>query len=48
MSFEKNKYLVIKNAITKDVADISYSYFLNKRKVARHLFDTRYISPFTD
>ena len=48
MSFEKNKYLVIKNAITKDVADISYSYFLNKRKVARHLFDSKYISPFTE
>ena len=48
MSFEKNKYLVIKNAITKDVADISYSYFLNKRKVARHLFDNNYISPFTE
>ena len=48
MSFEKNKYLVIKNAITKDVADISYSYFLNKRKVARHLFDNKYISPFTE
>ena len=26
---------------------MAYSYFLNKRKVARVLFDERYISPFT-
>ena len=27
---------------------MAYSYFLNKRKVARVLFDERYISPFTE
>ena len=48
MSFKKNKYTVLKNVISKDVADMAYSYFLNKRKVARVLFDQRYISPFTD
>ena len=48
MSFKKNKYTVLKNVISKDVADMTYSYFLNKRKVARFLFDQRYISPFTD
>ena len=48
MSFKKNKYTVLKNVISKDVADMAYSYFLNKRKVARVLFDERYISPFTD
>ena len=47
MSFKKNKYTVLKNVISKDVADMAYSYFLNKRKVARVLFDERYISPFT-
>jgi len=47
MSFKKNKYTVLKNAISKEVADMAYSYFLNKRKVARVLFDERYISPFT-
>ena len=48
MSFKKNKYTVLKGVISKDVADMAYSYFLNKRKVARFLFDQRYISPFTD
>jgi len=48
MSFKKNKYTILKNVISKDVADMAYSYLLNKRKVARVLFDERYISPFTD
>ena len=48
MSFKKNKYTVLKNAISKELADFVYSYFLNKRNVAKVLFDTRYISPFTD
>ena len=48
MSFKKNKYTILKNVISKDVADMAYSYLLNKRKVARFLFDERYISPFTD
>ena len=48
MSFEKNKYTVLKNVISKEVADITYSYFLNKRKVARTMFDEKYISPLTE
>ena len=47
MSFKKNKYTVLKNVISKDVADMAYSYLLNKRKVARVLFDEKFISPFT-
>jgi hypothetical protein len=47
MSFEKNKYFVIKNAISKELADFVYSYFIMKRQVARKLFDSKYISPFT-
>ena len=48
MSFQKNKYTVIKKAISKELANFVYKYFLNKRKVARFLFDHKYISPFTD
>ena len=48
MSFKKNKYSVLKNAISKEMADFCYAYFLNKRNVARVLFDSRYISPFTE
>ena len=47
MSFKKNKYTVLKNVISKDVADMAYSYLLNKRKVAEVLLNERFISPFT-
>tara|TARA_Y100000741_G_scaffold308125_1_gene251124 strand:- start:64 stop:699 length:636 start_codon:yes stop_codon:yes gene_type:complete len=46
MSFKKNKYTVLKKAISKELADFVYKYFLNKRNVARFLFDQKYISPF--
>ena len=39
MSFKKNKYSVLKNAISKELADFVYKYFKNKRNVARVLFD---------
>jgi len=48
MSFKKNKYQVIKSAISKELANFCYQYFLNKRMVARHLFDEKYISQFTE
>ena len=48
MSFNKNKYSVLKQAISKELADFTYQYFLNKRQVAKHLFDSKYISPFTE
>ena len=48
MSFKKNKYVVMKKVISREIADFAFAYFLNKRKVARFLFDQKYISPFTD
>ena len=48
MSFKKNNYQVIKGAISKELADFCYQYFCNKRKVAKHLFDSKYISPYTE
>lgn len=45
-NFKKNKYCVIRRAISQDLAGFIYNYFLMKRQVARTLFDTRYISPF--
>jgi len=41
----KNNYKVIREVISKELADFIYSYFLMKRKVTRKLFDDRYISP---
>jgi hypothetical protein len=46
MSFKKNKYSVLKNAISKELAEFVYKYFLNKRNVAKVLFDTRYITVY--
>jgi hypothetical protein len=46
MSFKKDKYLVIKKAIPKDVAIFVFNYFVLKRLVTKTLLDTKYISPF--
>jgi len=48
MNFEKDNYIVIKKAIDPKIANFVYKYFLLKRSVARTLFDTKYISPFTE
>ena len=45
--FEKNHFLVIREAVDPKVANFVYNYFLMKRQIARTFFDTRYISPFT-
>ena len=37
-AFQKNKYSVLKNAITPELANFAFKYFLNKRKVAAFLF----------
>ena len=46
MSFKKNKYKVLREVISPDVAEFIYTYFLNKRTTARFLFDEKYLSPF--
>mgnify|MGYP003146514994 FL=1 len=45
--FKKKKYVVVKNAISPEVSDFLYKYFLLKRQVARTMFKERFISPFT-
>ena len=47
MSFKKNKYKILRGAISKEVAHFVYSYLLKKRQVAHFLLDQKYISPFT-
>ena len=46
MSFKKNKYKILRHAISPEIADFVYKYFLKKRAVARHFFDIKWISPF--
>jgi hypothetical protein len=48
MSFNKKKYIIAKNAISPEMADFIYKYFLLKRRVAETFFNEKFISPFTD
>ena len=46
MSFKKNKYIIIKKAIDKDLALFLYNYFHIKKQVLDTCRNARYISPF--
>ena len=46
MSFKKNKYTIIKQAISKDLAAFVANYFLMQKQVYDTCRATRYISPF--
>ena len=44
--FKKNKYVVIKQAISKDLAGFVANYFLMKKQVYDTCRQTRFISPY--
>ena len=44
MSFSKNKYKVVRNVISKELANFCYSYILNKNRVTQYLFQNNLIS----
>jgi hypothetical protein len=44
--FKKNKYVVIKQAISKDLSIFIYNYFLMKKQVYDTCLKQRYISPY--
>ena len=46
MSFKKNKYIVLRQAISKDLATFIYNYFLMKKQVYDTCLKERYISPY--
>tara|TARA_R100000951_G_scaffold116275_1_gene127381 strand:- start:659 stop:1282 length:624 start_codon:yes stop_codon:yes gene_type:complete len=46
MSFKKNKYTIIRKAISKDLATFIANYFSMKKQVYDTCLDTRYISPY--
>ena len=48
MNFEKNKYTVLKQVISKDLAQFVYDYLLIKRNVLHTYIKYRHISPFND
>jgi hypothetical protein len=47
MNFKKKKFILIKKAISEELADFTYKYIFLKRMVAKTLFDEKFISPFT-
>ncbi len=48
MSFKENKYIIIKEAISKELASFVTDYFLLKRQAADTLFKKNLIPPFAE
>ena len=48
MDFKKDKYLIIKNIISKDLAQFLYNYLIIKRQVYHTMTEFRYLSPFDE
>ena len=46
MNFKKNKYQIVKNALSNEMAYFCSRYFLFKRQVASTLLKEKYFSPF--
>jgi capsule polysaccharide modification protein KpsS len=46
MSFKKNKYTIIKQAISKDLAAFVANYFTMQKQVLDTCRQARYISPY--
>ena len=46
MSFKKNKYTVIRQAISKDLASFIANYFSMQKQVYDTCIQSRYFSPF--
>jgi len=44
--FKKDKYCVIRQAISKDLSTFIYNYFLMKKQVYDTCLKQRYISPY--
>jgi len=47
-TFKKQKYVVVRNAIKKNIANFIYHYLNNKRNVCHYLRSRKLISPFDD
>ena len=46
--FQKNRYVVIKNAISKELAEFCCDYFSLKRDVHLTMLENKYISPYVE
>tara|TARA_R100001463_G_scaffold21594_1_gene51788 strand:+ start:1302 stop:1925 length:624 start_codon:yes stop_codon:yes gene_type:complete len=45
--YKKNKYAVVKNAVSKELSEFIYNYFKLKRKVVHTLYTDNFIKPNT-
>tara|TARA_R110000824_G_scaffold8661_1_gene39051 strand:- start:1271 stop:1909 length:639 start_codon:yes stop_codon:yes gene_type:complete len=48
MSFKKNGFKIIKNAVDKDLANFLFRYLKLKKEVLTHLHETRFVSPYDE
>ena len=48
MSFKEKKYLIIKNAISSELAQFCYKYFILKAKVFKTMLEKKTVSPYID
>lgn len=48
MNFKKDKYFIIRNAVPKDIANFCYEYLMLKRKAVKIMFDSNYLSPYSN
>jgi hypothetical protein len=46
MDFAKDKYKIIKKAISPDLGEFCFAYLQNKARAVKYMFDVRYISPY--
>ena len=45
-NFKKNHYVLVKKAVSKELATFLYNYFLIKKQVYDITLKERYVSPF--
>ena len=45
--FKEHKYLVIRNAISFELANFAFNYFLMKRDATQWMHENNYVSEFT-
>ena len=48
MSFKKNKYTIKRNVISKELCEFACEYSKLKKTVARTMFDSKFLSPYTE
>lgn len=48
MKLDKFKFKIVKNILSKELCNFLFQYFIMKDVAVKYMFDTRYISPYSD